>query len=170
MAIGNMFDTAEDRAVNHAYDVLRGNTPDGTRPTAKQIGLLRIVADCRGAAKAIQIGRLAEMLKGSPRDIKNDVRELRLRFKVRIGSSRDAVNGGYYLITNSKEALDTARPFVEQAKAEFEIARAILEPHEMRELEGQLRFTTLPSAADLDAVAAEDHARQATSKQDGTDA
>ncbi|HEY4358239.1 MAG TPA: hypothetical protein VGN16_21010 [Acidobacteriaceae bacterium] len=144
--IGTFFETAEDRAVNHAYEVLKGNTPDGLLPTTRQQAILRIIADKRGLKNAILVGRLAELLKATPRQIKDDIRDLRLLFKVRIGSSRDAIDGGVYLITTKEEALDTARPFLRQASAELAVARAILEPHELAELEGQLRLEAAPNA------------------------
>jgi hypothetical protein len=157
-----LFETAEERAVAHAYAVISGKSPDGLKPSARQLSLLRTIADRRGKAKAISVGRLAEMEKTSPREIKGDVRDLRLTFKVRIGSSRDGEAGGYYLITTKDEAFDTARPFIEQAKGEWAIINAILEPHELKELEGQLRLAKLPSAADLDAASDEESIRLIT--------
>ena len=144
---GTLFETQADRdtearmrAVQHAYDVIRGDLPAGPKPSRRQTELLRIVVERQGRVKAIAVGELAERLRCTPRDVKGDVRDLRLLFRVRIGSSRDAENGGCYLITTKDEALDTARPFVKQAQAEFAVAKAILEPHEMKELEGQLRL------------------------------
>ncbi len=133
---------AKERAIAHAYAVLRGEGSGAAHllPTVRQQALLRIVVDRLGRTRAITVGELAERLKVTPRDVKADVQELRRRFRVRIGSSRDGEAGGYYMITTKQEALDTARPFVSQALAELEIARAILEPHEMAELEGQLRL------------------------------
>ena len=146
--LGTLFETQHDRdaaskerAITHAYAVLRGEgAPDRLLPTVRQQALLRIVAGRLGRAHAISVADLAAKLKVQPREVKGDVNELRRIFRVRIGSSRDGESGGYYLITNKQEALDTARPFVSQALSELAIARAILEPHELAELEGQLRL------------------------------
>src|SRR5579875_2131635 len=130
--LGTLFETQHDRdrdarmrAVEHAYAVIRGEVPPGPKPTRRQTELLRIVVTRQGREKAIGVGQLAEQLRTTPREIKGDVRDLRLVFKVRIGSSRDGEAGGCYLITNKDEAFDTARPFIKQAQAEFEIAKAI---------------------------------------------
>jgi hypothetical protein len=141
-----LFETPQDReqeacrrAIDHAYDVLRCGYR-GTQPSYRQTLLLRIVVDRVGLARAISISELAALLKTSPREIKADVRDLRLLFRIRIGSSRDGAAGGFYMISTKQELLDTVRPFARQAQAEFAVVRALCEPHELAELEGQLRL------------------------------
>lgn len=147
--LGTLFESQVDRdtearrrAVAHAYDVLRGVGVYGAtlKPTPRQQTLLRLIVDRVGRDKAISVGELAEQLKVQPREVKSDVNVLRTMFRVRIGSSRDGETGGYYMIASKEEALDTARPFVRQAQAELAIARAILEPHELKEFAGQLQI------------------------------
>lgn len=134
----SLFETPEDRAVARVYVLLRGGcVPE---PTARQRALLRTVVERRGKARAISVNTLARTLGVSPREIKADVRDLRLLFAVRIGSSRDSEGGGVYLITNKQELFDTVRPFIRQAQAEFAIAKALCNVHELAELEGQMRL------------------------------
>jgi hypothetical protein len=144
--LGTLFESQEDRdreggmrTIAHVEDVMIAGYR-GVMLTARQRSLLYIVADRKGLARAISIGELAERLKTSPREIKACVRDLRLVFRVRIGSSRDGEAGGFYLIATKQELLDTVRPFVRQAQSEFEIVKALCEPHELAELEGQMRL------------------------------
>lgn len=144
--LGTLFEGQEDRdlamfgrTVAHIHEVMyHGHR--GVMLNERQRAFLRIVADRKGLARAISIGELAERLKTSPREIKACVRDLRLVFRVRIGSSRDGEAGGFYLIATKQELLDTVRPFVRQAQSEFEIVKALCEPHELAELEGQMRL------------------------------
>jgi hypothetical protein len=138
--LGTLFETAEDRAVAHAERVLRGDTGCALKPTDRQMRLLRLVLARRGMAQAISISELAEKLRTSAREVKGDVRDLRLLFGCRIGSSRDQRAGGYYLITSTKELHATATPLLHQLRSEAAVIRKMCEPHELAELEGQLRL------------------------------
>lgn len=134
----SLFETPEDRAVAHIYTILRGTTVPEL--SARQREILRAVVERRGKARAIPVNQLARILGVSPREIKADVRDLRILWLARIGSSRDSEGGGIYLITNKQELFDTVRPFVKQAQAEFAIAAALCSRHELAELEGQMRL------------------------------
>jgi hypothetical protein len=134
-----LFDNPEDIAVDRAYAVLRDEVMPP--PTSQQIALLRIVADRRGAARAISVKRLAEMLHTNDREIRNLVHELRELYGVRIGSSRDQENGGHYLITNKQELFATVTPYLRQAATEMRLVRAMCGPLELAELSGQLRLS-----------------------------
>ncbi len=138
LSTGSLFETAEDRAVARAYEMLRG---DDVRLSARQIALLRIIADRRGAARAVSVADLARQFNTTPREIKGDVRDLRMDFGLRIGSSRDQEAGGYYLITSKAELLATVTPMLHQLRSEAALIRAMCEPHELAELEGQLRLS-----------------------------
>ncbi len=63
----SLFDTPEEKAVNHAYAVLRTNGYGEASLSSEQRRLLRELADCRGLAKAKPIGHLVELLKTNPR-------------------------------------------------------------------------------------------------------
>jgi hypothetical protein len=144
--LGTLFEAQEDRdqlmlqrTIAHVLNVMH-NGYRGAMLTDRQRVLLRLLADRKGIARAIQIGELAERLKTTPREIKATVRDLRLLFRVRVGSSRNGESGGFYLIATKRELFDTVRPFIRQAQSEFEIPKALCEPHELAELEGQLRL------------------------------
>jgi biotin operon repressor len=141
----SLFETAEDRAVERCYGVLRGEVLP--QATARQIGLLRVVVERRGVARAISVKKLAEMLNTSDREIRSDVHELREVYGLRIGSSRDQDNGGHYLITNKEELYATVTPYLRQAATEMRLVRAMCDPHELAELEGQLRLNDAPKEA-----------------------
>lgn len=133
-------ETIEDRSVAHAYSVLRGDdVANGQKPTSRQIGLLRLVADRRGARRAVSAADLARALNCDDRDIRTDVRELREIFGVRIGSARSGQTG-YYLITTKEELFDTFGPFLSQAASELRLVRRMCNPHELAELAGQMKL------------------------------
>jgi len=138
----SLFETAEDRAVERAYAVLRHEVMPPA--TARQIALLRVVVDRRGASRAIGVAKLASMLDCSDREVRRDVHELREIYGVRIGSSRDQDEGGHYLITTKEELYATVTPYLRQAATEMRLVRAMCDPHELAELEGQLRLGDSP--------------------------
>jgi len=137
---GTLFDSPQDRAQQRAYAVLRGEIDGAIEPTASQRAILRILADRPGKAMAISAADLARLANSDDRRVRNDVRDLRLIFKVRIGSARGEGNG-YYLAVTREERLETVRPFANQIYAEAAIIRAMLDPHELAELEGQMQLT-----------------------------
>ena len=137
--LGTMFETAEDRAVAHAELLLREGYR-GTQLSSRQRLLVRDLLQARGVSRAIPLKRLAEELRCTDRDIKQDIHDLRLLFRLRVGTLRTS-DGGCYLITSREELLDTVRPFARQAKSEWAIVHAIADKDELRELAGQLQFS-----------------------------
>ena len=135
-SVGSLFETIEDRAVERAYAVLASRMDPS--PTARQLSLLRIIADRRGADRAISVTQLAAMVKTTPREVKGDVRDLRMSFGIRIGSSRDQESGGYYLITSKAELIATLTPMCHQLRSEVNVICAMCEPQELADLEGQM--------------------------------
>jgi hypothetical protein len=135
----------------HARRVLCGQA--GHWPlTNVQRELLRILLFHLGAKQAIPLrvvmGKLGNVLNMAPneREIKDAARGLVVDFKVRIGASRTEPSG-YYLITNSEEARDTARPYIEEVKKLLQRVRVILDPHDLAEMAGQLSLTEQPKEA-----------------------
>jgi hypothetical protein len=140
-----------DGPESHARRVLCGQA--GPWPlTPMQQELLRILLFHLGAKQAIPLrdvmGKLGRVLKVAPneREIKDAARGLVVDFKVRIGASRSEPSG-YYLITNSEEARDTARPYIAEVKKLIERVRVILDPHDLAEMAGQLSLTDQPKEA-----------------------
>lgn len=93
-----------------------------------------------GQKNAVQIGFLAEQLKTTPRQIKEDIADLTVRFRLPIGSSRDSERGGYYLAMTYADRVAAATPHLHQARAHLARVRALLDEHEMNDLMGQLSF------------------------------
>lgn len=126
----------EERIDKQILDVLCDRGPGPI--TQRQRDILHLLRYRRGCARAIQIGEMAEKLKTTPRQIKEDIADLSIRFRLPIGSSRDAESGGYYLCITQEERIATATPHIHQAMAHLRRANVVLDPKEMSELMGQL--------------------------------
>ncbi len=128
----------------HARQVLAGRT--GPWPlTELQRELLHILVFYLGAQRAIQLRELMAKVQGkvkplpTEREIKDAIRSLVVDFKVRIGASRQKP-AGYFLITNSQEARESAQTYIAEIKKLAQRVRVLLDPHELAELAGQLRL------------------------------
>jgi len=129
----NLFETHEQRCMERMDEVL-----SSTELTDRQKGILRHIASHRGLHNALPLDRLAEWLQCSARDVKGDVRELRL-MGAPIGSSRSGV-GGYYTITTLEEERLTLQGYLNQALSELRIVRAIGGSARLQEAMGQMRM------------------------------
>lgn len=107
---------------------------------APELQLLVVLKSHVGRQDIIQLAQLVELLSVSERAVKAMVSNLRLNFRVQIGSSRDSEAGGYYVIATAEEARDTVRPLISQALAMLKVARIMLGRHAMNEIFGQLRL------------------------------
>lgn len=113
--------------------------------TELQREMLRILLFHQGAHAAIPLrdlmGKLDRILTPIPteREVKEAARGLVVDFKVRIGASRSG-RVGYYLITSSEEARDSARPYISEIRQLARRVRVLLDPHDYAELAGQLRL------------------------------
>jgi hypothetical protein len=127
-----------DRA--HRVDVMVLDAICGRLPyqvSERQRQMLHILRSRRGLARAIPIDELAKRLLISPRQIKEEIADLTVRFRIPIGSSRDPATAGYYLTMTHQECIDSAAPHIHQALAHFRRAQVLLDAHDLNELLGQ---------------------------------
>lgn len=106
----------------------------------RQRSLLHLLRSRRGLDSAISIGEIGERLKINPRTVKEEISDLTIRFRIPIGSSRDAVNSGYYLAITRQECVDSATPHIRQALVHLQRARVLLDEKDLLELVGQLNL------------------------------
>ncbi len=127
----------------HARRVLCGQ-PEACPwpPTEIQRELLRILLFHLGAQRAVSLRDLVGKLHHAnyplpdEREIKDAIRGLVVDFKVRVGASRSKPFG-YFLITTTQEARDTARPYINEIRELAARVRVLLDPHDLAELAGQ---------------------------------
>jgi hypothetical protein len=94
----------------------------------------------RGLANAVNLGDIQRHTQLSARTIKLAVRTLRMTFRLPIGSSKHATEGGYYIIVDSADRAAWAKDVTDQVRAEVEVLRAALDDKAGLELLGQLQL------------------------------
>jgi hypothetical protein len=119
----------------------------------RQRALLDVLRMRRGRQRAISIGELGERLKLNPRAVKLEIADLTVRFRLPIGSSRDAAEGGYYLVMTHDEAIDSAAPHIHQGIAHFKRAAVLLDKHDLNVMLGQLLLQLPPEIAQQEGIA-----------------
>lgn len=131
----------------HARRVLLGAY--GPFPlTELQAQILRLLLFHQGAEQAIGLRDVMGKLRAwygthtCERKIKEAVRSLTVDFRVRIAAPRIGKTG-YYLVTSSSEARAAARPYIAEGVKLFQRARVLLDPHDVSELDGQIRLMLL---------------------------
>jgi hypothetical protein len=100
--------------------------------------VLRRLRYRRGLANAVPIRELEDGTKLSPRSIKEIVRNLRLNFRLPIGSSKRGSHGGYYLMVTAEDEAAWINDVLSQVRAEVEVLRAAVRKRESLERIGQL--------------------------------
>jgi hypothetical protein len=135
--------TPTESPVSHASRVLCGQPAVCPwPPTQLQREALRILLFHQGAQRPISLrdlmGKLDRVTSELPteRETKDAIRGLVVDFKVRIGASRSRPFG-YYLITTTQEARDSARPYINEIRELAARVRVLLDPHDLAELAGQ---------------------------------
>ncbi|QNI34502.1 hypothetical protein H7849_11765 [Alloacidobacterium dinghuense] len=126
----------EDLVDQQVLNLLCGRTQFPV--TEQQRHILELLRYRRGRSKAIKISEISSRLNLSARFVKDMVRSLVVDFKLQIGASRDGADGGYYLVMSDEEALDTARPYIEEGIAMFKRAQVFVGTRAILELRGQL--------------------------------
>lgn len=98
-----------------------------------------IVARRQGRAAAISIAQIADATRLAPREIKQHIHDLRMD-GVRIGSTRQGADAGYFMIASLDELRDFLRAYGRQAITELRLIQRMLgkDYSVMKELEGQL--------------------------------
>lgn len=145
----SLFDLApvrsmEDRAVDHAYALLRGDSvptnPPGLQLSSRQRVLLRELADRRTPQRAISAAELARRGDCDDRTVRAEVYELRKAFGVQIGSSRHTKDSGYYLITREEDRRSFVAQYLNQIKSEVALLDAMFDRATLLEIAGQHKF------------------------------
>jgi biotin operon repressor len=142
--LGTLFESIEDRNLARLREVLAGRHREWPI-TPRQIEILRRLENRRGLARIMGRKELCDALRCDRRELSQDVQELR-RLGIGIGSSRDAENGGYYLIVTEAELIATKTPYLHQALTMLRIAQA-LDPAGFHGSFGQLKLQLFPDDA-----------------------
>ena len=112
--------------------------PFNLQLTPDESAVLRAIRFHRGASNAIPIRELRSRIKLTDRQIKQIVRTLRVSYHLPIGSSKDAIDGGYFLILTAEDQKVFDASFLEQVRAQVQAHRCAAGPTRTRELLGQL--------------------------------
>lgn len=143
MSAQPLFDSAESMALaidQQIADLLHGDPsyPSGHFLAPPETAVLRAIRYRRGAGNPIGIRELVSRLKITEREIKQIVRTLRVDFRLSIGSSKSATNGGYFLIVSIADQEIAARSPLDQIRAEVEVLKLLTSAERTRELLGQI--------------------------------
>ena len=114
--------------------------PRGLYLDSAETAVLRAIRFHRGAANPIGIRELVTRLKISEREVKQIVRTLRVDFRLPIGSSKSATNGGYFIIASIADQETAIQGPLAQIRAEAEILKVLTSPARTRELLGQIQL------------------------------
>jgi hypothetical protein len=107
--------------------------------TERQRRLLEALRGRQGRLQAISIAELVERVGSAPREIKADMRELVVSFRLPIVASRDGETGGYYFATSAEERMTGSDDYVKEAVKLLQRAAIIRnEPDMLRWLGQQL--------------------------------
>lgn len=118
------------------HDVICGRGP--WQLTDRQRRLLEILRNKQGRAHAIGIAELQERLDCGPREIKSDVRELVVTFKLAIVASRDGETGGYFFATTADERRTYSADYLKEAAKLIQRAQIIRNELDVNVLLGQI--------------------------------
>lgn len=100
--------------------------------------VLQLLRFHRGLAKALPIRELQLGTGLGPRTIKEIVRNLRLSFRLPIGSSKRGGEGGYYVMVTAEDEAAWVNDVLSQVRAELAVVRAAVRKSESLERIGQL--------------------------------
>ena len=106
--------------------------------TARQRRLLEILRNRQGRNHAIGIAELEQRLTCGPREIKSDVRELVVTFRLPIVASRDGETGGYFFATTAEERQIFSSDYLKEAAKLIQRALIIRDEHDVNVLLGQI--------------------------------
>lgn len=81
----------------------------------RQRKILECLRGRQGRALAMTIAELQEKVGGGPREIKADVRDLVMSFRLAIVASRDGADGGYYFATTTQERVEGSENYLQEA-------------------------------------------------------
>jgi hypothetical protein len=111
---GSLFETFADRVLRRVDDVIAGrNVP--WPATSAQRNLLQLLQAHQGKQRAVPLSFIAARMALTQRAVKDLVQDLRLSFGIQLGASRDAEDGGYYLIATEEESEESTAQMFAQA-------------------------------------------------------
>ncbi len=125
---------AEIRALLLGY----AGGPRGLTLDDQEKAVLRRLRYRRGVINAINIRDLEQATGIGPRSLKEIVRNLRMNFRVPIGSSKNAAKGGYFIIVSNDDRAIWINDVLSQIRAEVAVLRAAAGHQAGLELLGQL--------------------------------
>jgi hypothetical protein len=102
--------------------------------------VLRTIRFKRGIKQAISIRDIQQQVEVDARSIKQAVRTLRINFRLPIGSTKHATDGGYFLMLTAEDRAAWAKEVLDQVRAELGVLRAAAGDQVSLELLGQLRI------------------------------
>jgi hypothetical protein len=102
--------------------------------------VLKAIRFHRGHKNAISIRELTSKLNLGVREIKQIVRTLRMDFRLPIGSSKSATDGGYFIILTPEDMAAYVRGPLDQIRAELEVVHAVAGQAAALEILGQLQL------------------------------
>lgn len=132
----DLFTTFAERVVMRV-DAVDANQGCKWPLSEAQRTVLRLLRCRQGRDKAIPLGELCERMKVTPRIVKDIVQDLRLNFGIQIGASRDSTAGGYYLIANEAESVESTTQMLHQALTMLEVVRVMRGHHTILDMLGQ---------------------------------
>ena len=135
----DLFTTFADRVMDRVDEVL-SNRECKWPPSEDQRRLLGMLKARRGRENAVPIGEICERLRMTPRQVKDLVQDLRLNFRVQIGASRDASEGGYFLGTNREEMVASSNQMLHQAVTMLKVVHVMRAEHDSEDLLRQVRL------------------------------
>jgi len=138
MAI-DLFTTFADRVLDRVDEVL-SNRECKWPPSEDQRNLLGMLKARRGRERAAPIGEICERLRITPRQVKDLVQDLRLNFRVQIGASRDASDGGYFLGNTREEMVVSSTQMLHQAITMLRVVHVMRAEHDSEDLLRQVRL------------------------------
>ncbi len=112
--------------------------PRGLTLDDQEKAVLRRLRYRRGVINAINIRDLEQATGIGPRSLKEIVRNLRMNFRVPIGSSKNAAKGGYFIIVSNDDRAIWINDVLSQIRAEVAVLRAAAGHQAGLELLGQL--------------------------------
>lgn len=112
--VDDLFTTHADRALRRLEAVLDGREiPEAI--SEAQRAFLKLLRRHQGKAHALPQAQICAMLKLDARQVRNVVQDLRVKYGVEVGASRDADGGGYYLISTDAEGEESTAVMYQQA-------------------------------------------------------
>jgi hypothetical protein len=118
------------------HDVICGFTP--WLLSERQRRLLEVLRHRQGHSQAITIAELQDRVACGPREIKADVRELVVTFRLAIVASRIADAGGYFFATTAEERHTYSADYLKEAAKLIRRAQIIRNELDVNVLLGQI--------------------------------